>query len=181
MHKRQRSSTEALAFLGTTIPEVFHKCVHVVRSIALVVDFYVRPGTREGPKQHSTGTLFVNSRKVAESHSMQAHLWEASHLPFPDPSFDQELPADLKAAIRLCVTQGACTEVWREAQKMLALRQVERDLHAYGRAISECMAGASTRIAGHMNLAFMACCVDAIYWPDYCTVVLNVGSRATPL
>ena len=50
---------------------------------------------------------------------------------------------------------------------MLALRQVEHELYAYGRAISECMAGASTRIAGHMNLAFMACCVDAIYWPDY--------------
>ena len=97
---------------------------------------------------------------------MQDHFASATRTPLPQPEFDEQPPADLMAAVEACVLNRDDIRAWRAA-RVLVLREVEASLRPVGRALVERMCPASARIASHMNLAFMAACIDAIGWPDY--------------
>ena len=155
----------ALTFAFVVLPPAYVAAVARLRKLALVVDFYRRPAAKSGWNEESRGTLLREQRHV-QGETMQDHFASATRTPLPQPEFDEQPPADLMAAVEACVLNRDDIRAWRAA-RVLVLREVEASLRPIGRALVERMCPASARIASHMNLAFMAACIDAIGWPDY--------------
>jgi len=154
----------ALSFACTTLPPPYTRAVEHLRELALVVGFYTRPARKHGWNEGSRGALLKEQRKVMDE-TKSGHFWSATAESFPQPEFDQSAPADLVAAIRECVRRRDELPAWRES-RLAVLREIEADLRPVGRQLVERMCPPSLRIAAHMNLAFMAACIDAIEWPD---------------
>ena len=89
----------------------------------------------------------------------------ACELPHPLRQRPSALPSDLQAAIRYVSRKGARVVDDRSRRIEMLERQCER-LAPLHRRLCELMPSHVAAIAGPMNLAFVACCVDAMQHPD---------------
>ena len=161
---------------GLQRPPEYWAAVRRLRSLALLVDFYVRPLTKVTHHEGRHGSCLVRPphlRLIAESDDMGAHLRAAAAVPCGiQPEFNERAADDLMAAVRHCVSLSSSPDglaSWRRHQAA-ALQQIEESLRPYASFVSSHMEGSAWELASHMNLPFMAACVSAIGWPDVCCV-----------
>lgn len=165
-----------LDFLGLEIPDSYRLCVRRARAAALITSFYVRPSAKVSNAEAASGSRLVRPphlRPVPESDDMAAHIALSTRLHMIQPEFAASASADLAAAVERCASlcrSAACDLVtWRHSQRSL-LHDLDSRLHDYGRFISSLMRGSAARIASHVNLALMACLVEALDYPDIACV-----------
>ena len=115
--------TSALAFLPFALSPAEHAAfdaaVRRLRTMALAVDFYVRPAAKRSVARDLGGSALVQppaDRLVSVEADMAAHIRAALSLDFPQPEFDGEQPRDLVAAVEACVAAGPSLPQWRTAR-----------------------------------------------------------------
>jgi len=94
-----------------------------------------------------------------------AFLESAKALPHPAQCEEDDLPADLCAAIAFAVGQGPAIATWRAKQTRLMVEAAEA-LLPLNEQITAQMAPHVRHICGGYNLAFMALTIDATNHPD---------------
>ena len=136
----------------------------------------IKPQTRPPAKSASTFTTlpFEQRRAWAGRHMLLPRMGglasklryykAACKLQHPLQTADVKLPADLLAAVRFVSGKGDRIEADR-ARRLVVLNRCARTLEPLHQRLTELMPAHVRTISAPMNLALVACCIDAL--PDY--------------